>query len=293
MNILQSEIALAHTNISYLHVKQTAAKPVMIFLHGFPENSWTWYEYLLEFGQNYDVYAPDLPGYNGSLGFAASKMYTMENLIDTLVEFIQSVANGKKVMLVAHDWGGAIAWPLVAFHANIIEKFIVLNAAHPTTFTREMAQNPLQQKQSDYISDLVSDQAYEVMSKDNYKMLTDLYSDRFEGLLELQKDAFLNQWQDVQSMQNACAYYKCMPQLRTSRVSSNDTLKLPNIRIDVDTLVLWGMQDKAFVPQVLNDLETWVPNLTLKRYDDADHWLHHHNSKLVVEEIQRFLEQCL
>lgn len=66
-----------------------------------------------------------------------------------------------------------------------------------------------------------------------------------------------------------------MPNLVTTRTHAKQNVKLPNIRILVPTLVLWGMKDTAFVPEVLDGLENWVEQLTLIKFDDADHWLHH------------------
>ncbi|MFT5281798.1 MAG: pimeloyl-ACP methyl ester carboxylesterase [Yoonia sp.] len=278
MQIKQSTLALSQTNIHYLHAGEDAKipqKPIMIMLHGFPENSWSWEHYLHTFSHSYHVYAPDLPGYNHSVGLGKDDNYTLVNLIACLVEFIESVSKKQKVVLVAHDWGGVIAWPLVAFNAKLISTFIIMNAAHPSTFTREMASNTLQQKRSDYITDLISDEGYDKVSANNYKMLKRLYGGWFDKLSALQQKHYLAQWSDKSSMQNSFAYYKCMPNLVTTRTHAKQNVKLPNIRILVPTLVLWGMKDTAFVPEVLDGLENWVEQLTLIKFDDADHWLHH------------------
>ena len=68
-----------------------------------------------------------------------------------------------------------------------------------------------------------------------------------------------------------------------------EKVKLPNIRILVPTLVLWGMKDTAFVPQVLDGLDNYVENLKLVKFDDADHWLHHQLPLELTKQMNRFL----
>jgi len=292
MHIQQNSIALSNTTITYLHAGEEISvvnKPIMIMLHGFPENSWSWEYYLHHFSDTYHVYAPDLPGYNFSIGLGAAKNYTIENLITCVAEFIESVNKGQKVVLVAHDWGGAIAWPLAAFHAPLIAKLIIMNAAHPSTFTREMASNTLQQQRSDYITDLISEEGYALVTADNFYRLKKLYGGWFTKLSALQQVHYLAQWDDRLSMQHSFAYYKCMPNLVTTRIQGKQTLKLPNIRIRVPTLVLWGMKDTAFVPEVLNGLDNWVEHLQIIKFDDANHWLHHQLPEQVSVCMRKFL----
>lgn len=294
MEIKHGKAQLSNTEMSYLHCgvsEPNEHKPVMILLHGFPENSWSWEYYLNALGEQYSVYAPDLPGYNASIGLGGTEQYTLENLIATLVEFIECVNGGQKIVLVAHDWGGVIAWPLAAFHANLIEKFIVMNAAHPSTFTREMASNTRQQKRSDYITDLISEDAYNIVTANDYYRLRRLYGGWFEKLSEQQQKMFIQQWSSETSMQNTFAYYKCMPNLVTTRTKAKIDIKLPNIRIEVPTLMLWGMKDTAFVPEVLNGVDQWVENLKLVKFNDADHWLHHQLPRKVLANINTFLQK--
>lgn len=281
---------LSACSISYLSIagQSVAEKPILVMLHGFPENSWTWQRYLEGLAEQFTVFAPDLPGYNGSKGFASVEQYNIANLVETMAEFIQIISEGRAVHLLAHDWGGVIAWPLVAFHAGGFEKLTIMNAAHPTGFTREMANNPKQQASSDYISDLVSDDAFAITSANNHYMLKRLYGGRYKYLSAEQQIAFDAQWSNKHSMEQAFAYYKNMPQLVTTRLQANTEVKLPNILIKVPTQVLWGMKDTAFVPEVLNGMEQWVDDLTLVKFEEADHWLHHQKFSEVLAQIRQF-----
>nr|WP_136249626.1 alpha/beta hydrolase [Ningiella ruwaisensis] len=293
--IVQRHMDLNSTRLNYLCMQQGIAqksKPLLILLHGFPENAWTWERYLLSLCDDYEVIALDLPGYNFSSGFMRDEQYNLHTLVETLAEatdaLVEQYAPGTKAHLVAHDWGGVIAWPLAAFYGTKFACLTILNAAHPSTFTREMANNPKQQASSDYIADLISDHAFDVVSQDDFRMLKRLYGGWYSKLSEEQQSHFEAQWADKHSMQQAFNYYKNMPQLVTKRVKQNLTLKIPDIRIDIPTQVLWGMKDTAFVPEVLNGMEDWVKDLHLHRFKDADHWLHHQKSEAVMQYIRAF-----
>jgi len=66
-------------------------------------------------------------------------------------------------------------------------------------------------------------------------------------------------------------------------------MKIPNIRIHVPTLILWGEDDQAFVNENLNGLENYVPNCTIERLATASHWLMHEKPFEINSAITRFI----
>ncbi len=279
---------ISNTSINYIEAGAEHSR-MLVFLHGFPENCWTWERYLSHFKEAFHVIAPDLPGYNKSKGFIDEKDYCVTNVVNVMAEFIASVSKQKQITLIGHDWGGVIAWPLAAFHQNLFTSLVILNAAHPSTFTREMLSNPNQQSASDYIADLISDNAYEIVSQNSFAMLKALYAKGFKHLSPLLQDKLISQWSHPDSMLNAFKYYRQMPLLHTARTTLGDDAKIPRVHIKLNTLVLWGLKDTAFVTEVLDGMENWVGNLTLKTYANEDHWLHHRNVESVTKHIELFL----
>lgn len=273
----------------------------IIFLHGFPEHWATWHAQLAYFANDYRVIAPDLPGYNLSDKPQDVSFYQVPNLIAFMAEFIQTVAEGQKVYLVAHDWGGAIAWPLAAFYPQWIKKLIILNSGHPSVFTREMIHNQQQRQKSEYIHLLISKKGAEKLSANNYAYLQDtLFAGMRQGCLTTeQKMAYLKAWQQPSAVEGMLQYYRAMPQLAPSTktdktsggpVKEASQMRIPNIRIEVPTLVLWGEKDEAFVVENLDGIQDYVPDCQIKRFPDASHWLQHEKPNEVNRELQRFIE---
>jgi len=292
--IKQYKAVVSSTVIQFLSANfdERKTKPIIVMMHGFPECSWAWEAYLIALQKDYCVIAPDLPGYNFSIGFENHKNYQIGNLIKTFSEFftyLLTQSTQQKIHLIAHDWGGAIAWPLAAFHAELLQSLTIINAAHPSTFTREMQNNPSQQQKSEYINDLISEDAVANMKRNNFSMFTSLFTNTKTVLTSQQKQKYSEQWMDDSNLANMAAYYQHMPQLKTQSTKVTTNLRIPNIHIRLPTLVLWGEQDSAFVEENLDGLEQWVNDLRIVRFKDDGHWVAHHQLQAITQSIKAFL----
>ncbi|GGB68469.1 alpha/beta hydrolase [Shewanella inventionis] len=309
MTLTHHYINIEHTNIHYVE-SVPMGKPTqvetLVFLHGFPEFWGTWHKQLEFFAPNYRVIAPDLPGYNLSDKPTDLEFYTVPKLIAFIAKLISAISPHKPVTLVAHDWGGAIAWPLAAFNASLLSRLVILNAAHPSTFTREMINNPNQRAKSAYIHQLISSGANSLLSQNNYQYLVDkLMQSQLPALFTDELLASYRQvWQQPGAINGMLQYYRAMPQLAHDDTNDNvghgDTrlshqvkpvsaLKIPNIRINIPTLVLWGEQDLAFVNENLDGLTDYVTDCTIKRFSNTSHWIQHERPNEVNNAISEFL----
>lgn len=328
--IREYDLELSTTTIQYLsaNIDDLTVKPIMMFFHGFPECSWAWEKYLHQMSAEYCVIAPDLPGYRLSKGFKSSDGYDIGNLIAVMAEFVERIlieSSQGKVHLIAHDWGGAIAWPLAAFHESLLHSLTIINAAHPSAFTREMRDNLVQQEKSEYIADFMQDDAVERLQSSDFALFRKLLGYQFinydtdtkeadslsdsRNSLALQahtgqqiKSVFTarqlreykRQWDDSKTLTNMLSYYRKMPQIKTKGyVSQQTSFKIPNIRINLPTLVIWGENDSAFVIDNLVGLDEWVPNLRICKVPSASHWVHHEKPEYIMSVLSDFLLNLL
>ena len=298
-------IDIENVNIHYVEAEEDSAsnpsRQTIIFLHGFPEYWGTWHAQLDYFANHYRVIAPDLPGYNVSDKPQQQPFFEVPNLVQFMAKFIQGVAPQEKIILVAHDWGGVIAWPIAAFFPQLIEKLVILNAAHPSTFTREMIHNPEQRQKSEYIHELIAPDGVERLSQNAHQYLKDkIIGGMRKGTLnDAQRQAYQNVWSVPGAVNGMLQYYRAMPQLAPSEKSTSGKgeqvitptqMKIPNIRIACPTLILWGEQDQAFVKENIDGVEEYVPDVIIKRFPDASHWLQHELPDEVNQEIENFLK---
>lgn len=92
---------------------------LLVFLHGFPEAAFAWDDVMQHFSQpangGYRCVAPNLRGYERSSAPAEASAYRAKHLVQDVAALIkaESEATGRPLAaLVAHDWGGAVAWGL-------------------------------------------------------------------------------------------------------------------------------------------------------------------------------------
>ena len=279
-------------------VNNNAAETI-IFLHGFPESAYAWHHQLDYFGKDYRVISVDLLGYNDSDKPDDLADYQLPNLITLFKKFIQLVNQNNPVILVAHDWGGAIAWPLAAFHAELFSHLVILNAAHPSTFTREMINNPRQRAKSEYIHQLIAADANSKLGENDFAFLLAMLTDSKNQCVLSAEDvkAYRQRWSKPGVINGMLNYYRAMPQLAPS-ITQNYTsgpvtdlanMKIPNIRVNTKTLVLWGEKDNAFVAELLDGIEEYVPDIQIVRFAQASHWIQHEVPSEVNSAIECFL----
>ena len=62
--------------------------------------------------------------------------------------------------------------------------------------------------------------------------------------------------------------------------------------VTLPTMVVWGMDDAALPPVLIEGLDEYVPDLTLHKIPDATHWIIHEQPALVTRLLQDFLAKA-
>lgn len=270
-------------------------RPVLMFLHGFPEAAFVWDELLEHFARpengGYRCVAPNLRGFEQSSQPAEVTAYRAKYLVQDLAALI--AAEGSPLaMLVAHDWGGACAWALANQQPQLLRRLAIINSPHPGTFLRELKSNPKQQQASAYMNFLIRPDAEALLRADDYRRLFSFFSSGRPApwLTEEVKRQYRAVWDA--SLTGGCNYYRASP-LRPPRPEdpAAAAIELPHamLTVSVPTLVLWAMQDVALPPELVDGLEDYIPQLTLEKIPDATHWVIHERPQLVIDRLQRFL----
>jgi pimeloyl-ACP methyl ester carboxylesterase len=278
-----------------LHYKSAGSGKLVLFLHGFPEFWRCWEKQLAHFGTDHLAVAPDLRGYNLSDCPPEVKDYRARHLIEDIRQLAATFTHDKFV-LVAHDWGGAVAWGLAIAHPELLSHLVIINSPHPIGFWRELSRNPAQQKASDYMLLLRDAKAERVLSEDNFKRLLRL---RFEGreegpALEADKAAYLEAWKQPGALTGSINYYRASPLYPPTAADPGAAklkLEAKDFMVRVPTLVLWGEKDPALLPAILDGIEEVVPDVKVVRVPDATHWVMDEKPDLVNAEIRKFISK--
>jgi len=284
-----------------MHCVTAGKGPLILFLHGFPEFWYEWKNQLAEFGKDHLAVAPDMRGYNLSDKPSDLEQYRMRYLVDDVLALGNHFSHGKKFVLVAHDWGGAVAWSFAISHPEMVEKLVIVNAPHPGVFARLLTSDPRQQQASQYMLMFRSAQAEQTLSANNYGPLVNavLGAGLQNGIFtDEDKQEYLKAWSQPGALTGGLNYYRANqvgpPAPAGSGVApqpstGNFALDPASLTVKVPTLVIWGEKDTALLTSNLDGLDQFVPQLTIKRIPEGTHWVIHEKPADVNGYIREFI----
>jgi epoxide hydrolase 4 len=273
--------------------------PVMVFLHGFPEGAFVWDGLLAHFAQlGYRCVAPNLRGFEASSAPAEPSAYRAKHLVQDIAALIAIESPRQPIAcLVAHDWGGALAWNLTNQQPQLIQRLCIINSPHPGTFLRELQRSAAQKQASAYMNFLIRPDAEKLLAEDDYRRLWEFFgnmgatSGHHAWLTEAVKAQYRAVWDH--GLTGGCNYYRASP-LRpaTAQDPGADAITLPRemLTITVPTQLIWGMQDIALPAALMDGLSDYVAQLQVHQVPDATHWIIHEQPDLVSDVLSRFMQ---
>ncbi|MEI8265810.1 MAG: alpha/beta hydrolase [Betaproteobacteria bacterium] len=290
------QAALPHGITLSCRAAGAARAPRVLLLHGFPEAAFAWDGVMQALASHARCLAPNLRGFEKSSSPAEVEAYRARHLMQD-IEALIAHSGGAVDLLVAHDWGGALAWNLAAMRPELMKRLLIINSPHPATFLRELRANPAQQAASAYMNFLCRPDAEALLAGNDFARLWPFF-ERMGGGAWL-NDALRARYREVWSMglTGGLNFYRASPLRPPSPVDPRvaqalQAVQLPDALVTsrVPTTVLWGEGDHALLPCLLDGLDRWVPDLRLVRVPQASHWIVHEQPERVVEEIRRNFE---
>jgi pimeloyl-ACP methyl ester carboxylesterase len=218
----------------------------------------------------------------------------MQVLVEDIRQFGQQIAGGKKFTLVAHDWGGAIAWAFAIAHPEMIDKLVIVNAPHPAVFGRLLRTDPDQQKASQYMLMFRSPEAEAKLSADNYAWLQRVVLN-WKTVTDTDRKMYLDAWSQPGALTGGLNYYRAN-QLGPPAPGSETPKAITSVNpaafaVKVPTLVIWGEKDTALLTSNLDGLDRYVPDLTIERIPDGSHWVIHEQPERIAKLIREFMNR--
>jgi pimeloyl-ACP methyl ester carboxylesterase len=243
-----------------IHYVTAGKGPLVVLIHGFPDFWYSWRAQMPELAKHFQVVAVDMRGYNLSDQPVGVENYALPKLvgdIDAVVKHFKA----DKAIIVGHDWGGIVAWTYAMTFPDKTDKLVILNLPHPKGLARELANNPEQQKNSQYARNF---QQADAASKVMPEMLTFWVKDA--DARKKYVEAFKRS-----SMEGMLNYYKANYPREPYKYSPDEP-KYPPVKCPV--LMFHGLKDTALLPGALNDTWNWLEkDLTLVTIPGAGHFV--------------------
>lgn len=294
MDLRPLQQGFAEVNGQRLHYMRCGSGPLLLMAHGFPEFWYGWRHQLLDLGRDHLAVAPDLRGFNLSSKPPAVEDYRVKHLVEDLRQLAEHLAPGEKFVLCGHDWGGATAWAYALQHPGTLRGLVIANAPHPALFNRELRNNPAQQKASEYMLMFRTPEAESILSANDYAMLERMvlgWGLKHGTLDDADRERYRAAWSQPGALTGGLNYYRAAAAGPARPGDTLGELAIPKetLTVRVPTLVIWGERDTALLTGLIDGLEEYVPQLTLRRIPDATHWVLAEQPEMVNRYIREFL----
>lgn len=250
--------------------------PLIVMIHGFPDFWYTWRDQMAALSKDYYCVAIDQRGYNLSDKPKGVENYDMRLLVGDVIAVIKHHGR-EKAIIVGHDWGGAVSWSLAMAAPQFVDKLIICNLPHLRGLNRELANNPEQQKNSQYARNFQKEGAEKVLTAEGLAFwVTD--PEAKKKYIEAFKRS------DFEAMLN---YYK-----RNYPREPYVEDKSPVIKVKMPVLMIHGLGDTALLAGALNN--TWdylEQDLTLVTIPKAGHFVQQDASEMVTRSMIMWLKR--
>jgi pimeloyl-ACP methyl ester carboxylesterase len=266
-----------------LHYVEAGEGPLVVLLHGFPAFWYSWREQIAPLVKaGFHVVAPDLRGYNLSSKPGAFTDYTADKPAADIRGLIRALGS-ESATVVGHDWGGSIAWTLAMNNPEVVDRLVILNAAHPRKLN-EGLKNPRQLLRSWYFFYFQFPGSPERRAaRKDWKFFKGFLRDARPAYTEQEMDQYREAWSQPGAAKGMIDYYRAAVRLGS---------KQKVLPISAPTLVIWGQGDRYLGADLAEPHKEDVPNLVrVERLPDASHWVHHDEADRVNELLVDFLAE--
>jgi len=253
------------------------ANLAVILLHGFPESHRTWREIAPRLHDQHFLVMPDQRGFAGSDRPPEVEAYETDRLVDDIFALADAL-NLERFALVGHDWGGAIAWPAALRNDPRLTRLAIINAPHPLIMQQSLIEDSEQRAASQYINafrDPGFERAVEAMGFATFFDKSFSKHVELSRIPEEEKRQYLADWSQPGAL---CAMLNWYRASRLVVPPPGMTVPLPGWvlkpfpKVQVPTLVIWGMRDAALLPVQLDGLDELVEDLAIVRLPNAGHF---------------------
>ena len=268
-------LAIKDNNLHYVDI---GSGEVILMLHGNPTWSFFYRNLGKYFSKNFRVIVPDHMGC-GLSSKPQDYEYTLKTHIENLSLLVEKL-NLSNIVLIVHDWGGAIGMGLATKHPHLIKKMVVMNTAAfrsiEIPFRINILKNPVGQWFIRKFNGFAGPATYMATTK---------------GLSPLIKKGFTLPYHDFESRIATAKFVQDIPLNEfhpTYQTLKGIEEKLTDIKAPM--LLLWGEKDFCFTMNFQKRWLQYFPKAKSVTFPNAGHYLIEDEQVAVINEIESFLK---
>ncbi len=112
-----------------LHYVTAGKGPTIVLLHGWPQTWYMWRDVIPDLAERFRLVAVDLRGLGDSSRPVSG--YDTTTLSNDIWRLMHEELGLEKFSVLAHDWGGPVAYALAAQHRDAVQRMMILDVPVP------------------------------------------------------------------------------------------------------------------------------------------------------------------
>ncbi|MEW5916714.1 MAG: alpha/beta fold hydrolase [Gemmatimonadota bacterium] len=253
--------------------------PVLFFVHGTPTWSFEWRHLVRSLRQEYRCIAVDHLGF-GLSDRPRSFPYTPEAHAENLRHFIDKLAP-PRFTLIVHDYGGPIAFPLALQDASPVERLVILNS-----WMWSFRGDRRMERAGRMAGGTIGRFLYRYANASQRIIMPSAYADRRKLTPEIHAQ-YLDRFADTWS--RGAVLWPLAHALLGSSTFYDSLWKQRERLKAIPTLIIWGMKDSAFQPDLLQRWRDALPHAHVVELASAGHWPHEEDAEATRSALYVFL----
>lgn len=259
-----------------IHYRTAGQGPLLLLLHGFPDNEKTFKAQMAEFSKKYTVVCPTLRGFPPSDVPDDVDAYDLSHVVGDMVTIIGHF-KAEKAIIGGHDFGGAAIQMLAMMAPDRIAGLILINTPIMPRLYDLVNFDEGQQKMSEYTLKFMR---YQPGDEKNEAEVVKFIRDPA-------RRQEVQEYMRTSPMHGMFAYYK----KNYPGPPYSQKVDTSHMRFQVPTLIIWGVEDEYFSPKFLDQVpQIFLAPTRLVTLPGVGHWPFQEQTEKVNQEIWSWLD---
>ena len=281
-----------HANGLYFAYLEQGSGPLVLLLHGFPDNALTWSHQMSALSeQGYRVVAPYLRGYLPT-AIPAGGFFDKATHVADVVALIRALNGGNPCHLVGQDWGAIIGYGVLAAHPELVSRAVLMAVPHPGQVTKSLLDPKHIHRSFHWWFFQLADLPEKALLENDMAFIDYLWT--YWTTEGYQDKAHIQSVKETLAQPGVLtatlAYYRAMFDSSKADPSLSSLREAMTRPITVPTLALCGADDLR--AELMQDQSQYFLNeYAFKLIDRAGHFLHREQPQAVSQQLIEWLKK--
>ena len=270
---------LADSRVHYLSAGQGAP---LVLLHGWPQTSFAWRKVVPALARRFRVIAPDLRGLGDSS--RPQDGFDKQTVARDIAQLLRSGLGIASAHVVGHDWGGPVAFALAAFHAGLVSRLVMLDAAVPGDGSGTFSQQGRRWHHAFHQTPELPERLIAGREEIYCRWFYEHYGHIPGAISEADIAEYMRTYGNAETTRTGLAYYRALDAdvAANARWLQGDRLGMPVLAIGGAKAFGRGEETLASLRRVATDVRGGVMH-------DCGHWIAEEQPERLTAELLHFL----